>query len=58
MTRLTDPDSPTYNFINTHTHVTNIIDPFSAGPMRAAYNDKDDGAGLRDYVQFNKDKHM
>ena len=31
-----------------------IIDPPLGGPMRVAYNDSDDRAGLRGYVQFNK----
>ena len=34
--------------------VTSIIDPPLGGSMRVAYNDSDDRAGLRGYVQLNK----
>ena len=39
------------NYIHTRTH---IIDPPLGGSMEAGLNDKDDRAGLRGYVQFNK----
>ena len=38
---------------HTHTHT----DPPLGGSMRVAWNDYDDRAGLRDYVQFNKYTH-
>ena len=31
-----------------------LIPPWKDQPMRVAYNDYDDRAGLRGYVQFNK----
>ena len=39
--------------IHTYIH-TGIIDPPLGGSMRVAYNDSDDRAGLRGYVQFNR----
>ena len=36
-----------------HTH-TSIIDPLLGGSMRVAYNDYDNRARLRRYVQFNE----
>ena len=41
----------------THTLVTSIINPPLGGSMQVAYNDLDDRAGLRGYVQFNKYTH-
>ena len=58
MTRMTGPDCVVMcNLINTHTHTHTPLDPPLGGSMRVAYNDYDDRAGLRGYVQFNKYKH-
>ena len=55
MTRMAGPDCVVMcNLINIHTY----IDPPLGGSMRVAYNDSDDRAGLRGYVQFNKYTYM
>ena len=66
MTRMTGPDCAVMcNLINIHTYIHTYMHTYIhtcihtyihplGGSMRVAYNDSDDRAGLRGYVQFNK----
>ena len=45
-------------FLNVMTIHTTYIHPPLGGSMRVVYNDSDDRAGLRGYVQFNKYKYI
>ena len=56
---MTRPDCAVIcNLMNIHTYIHTYIDPTLGGSMRVAYNDSDDRAGLRGYVQFNKYTYM
>ena len=57
MTRMTGPDCVVmFNLINTHTH-THTPHTSPLGRINASGIEWDDRAGLRGYVQFNKNTH-